>query len=243
MRFLQLSYSTAILALQGPEAMGILDSALGITVGRFRGMAFISESIDVRGWVQGTGYTGEPGVEIMIQHEDAPKVWSRLIEVGTPHGLRPVGLGARDTLRLEKGYLLSGQDFVWPGLDDIEGGSVPREALALRSVQSNVPFGIALDVEFTGRQQNLEVAADAGAPRLVGFELVARGPPPRPGHTVETTDGRHIGWVTSGAPSPSLDSRGIGLALVANVHAGDQIHIRSSPRRATLARVTTPPFL
>ncbi|HJN56123.1 MAG TPA: glycine cleavage T C-terminal barrel domain-containing protein, partial [Candidatus Poseidoniales archaeon] len=217
-RLHQLSYSTAILALQGPEAMTILESALGLSVKRFRGTSFISEIIDVRGWVQGTGYTGECGVEIMIQHDDAPKVWSRLIEVGTPRGLKPVGLGARDTLRLEKGYLLSGQDFIWPGLDDIDDGPVPRDVLALRSVQTNVPFGIALDVEFIGRQNNLEVAADASASRLVGFELVARGPPPRPGHTVENSDGQHIGWVTSGAPSPSLGSLGIGLALVSSVH-------------------------
>ena len=242
-RFHQLSHSTAILALQGPASMDILSSALGITVNRFRGMSFASEFIDVRGWVQGTGYTGEPGVEIMIRHDDAPKVWSRLIEVGAPKGLKPVGLGARDTLRLEKGYLLSGQDFIWPGLEGLEEGSVPRDVLSLRSIQTNSPFGIDLDVEFIGRQSNLEVAEDATAPRLVGFELVSRGPPPRPGHVVENSDGQHVGWVTSGGPSPSLDSLGIGLALVSNVEPSDEIHIRASPRRSTPARMTTPPFV
>ena len=242
-RFHQLSHSTAILALQGPKAMEILDSALGISAKRFQGTSFSSTLIDVKGWVQGTGYTGESGVEIMIRHEDAPKVWSRLIDIGASFGLKPVGLGARDTLRLEKGYLLSGQDFIWPQLDGIEDSPVPREVLALRSVQSNVPFGIALDTEFIGRQGNLEVAADANTSYLVGFQLVARGPPPRPGHTVESADGLHLGWVTSGAPSPTLDSAGIGLALLSNISPGDEIHIRSSPRRCTLAKVTVPPFV
>ena len=101
-----LSEETAIMALQGPDAQAILDAAFGEGqhVGRFKWRALTTNALETSGWIQGTGYTGEAGYEIFVPNESAPAVWRALVS----NGATPVGLGARDTLRLEKGYLLSG---------------------------------------------------------------------------------------------------------------------------------------
>ena len=113
-----LSNQTSILALQGPRAPEIAKLVFGERgyPGRFRCGDIPDNPSGFQGWIQGTGYTGEEGVEIFIPNEIATDVWNALMEQGADLGVTPVGLGARDTLRLEKGYLLSGQDFLWPGL-------------------------------------------------------------------------------------------------------------------------------
>ena len=83
--------------------------------------------LGIEGWIQGTGYTGEAGVEIFVDEGDAAGLWSAIMEAGRDFGIVPVGLGARDTLRLEKGYLLSGQDFLWPGLNEPPSEDLPGE--------------------------------------------------------------------------------------------------------------------
>ena len=111
-----LSPQTSIIALQGPKSKAYLDAAMGEGqhVGRFKWSEFSENQLGVTGWIQGTGYTGEAGYEIFVPNEQVATVWRALIDAGAT----PVGLGARDTLRLEKGYLLSGVDFLWPQLDD-----------------------------------------------------------------------------------------------------------------------------
>ncbi len=103
-----LSPEMSIIALQGPKSEQLLTSVLGKEnhVGRFRWQQIMTNTLGVSGWIQGTGYTGESGYEIFIPNSDAAKLWRSLIDAGAT----PVGLGARDTLRLEKGYLLSGVD-------------------------------------------------------------------------------------------------------------------------------------
>ena len=110
-----LSPATSIIALQGPNARNLCESVLGENnhVGRFKWSKINENQLGVSGWIQGTGYTGEAGYEIFIPNEDAPLLWRKLVEAGAT----PVGLGARDTLRLEKGFLLSGVDFASPNLD------------------------------------------------------------------------------------------------------------------------------
>ena len=95
-----ISDETSIMALQGPNARGILDAALGSGqhVGRFKWRALTENDLGVSGWIQGTGYTGEAGYEIFVPNADAASLWRSLVN----HGATPVGLGARDTLRLEK---------------------------------------------------------------------------------------------------------------------------------------------
>ena len=110
-----LSDQTSIIALQGPNSGKILGDILGEEndVQRFRCQEIMTNGLGLSGWIQGTGYTGEKGVEIFIQNEDSRRLWDALLS--HPDSV-PVGLGARDTLRLEKGYLLSGQDFSGPVL-------------------------------------------------------------------------------------------------------------------------------
>ena len=107
-------------------------------------MAFTHEQRSERlGWIQGTGYTGEAGYEIFVPNGEARVLWRALIQ----NGATPVGLGARDTLRLEKGYLLSGVDFCSPSLaPDGDDGFLARD-----SWETNVPFGLDLDHEFVGK--------------------------------------------------------------------------------------------
>ena len=124
-----MSDRTSILALQGPMSERILTDVIGgdNAAGRFACQDIADNSLGIRGWIQGTGYTGERGYEIFVDNEQATLLWDALLEAGHPHGLVPVGLGARDTLRLEKGYLLSGQDFLWPGLGMQPEADLPED--------------------------------------------------------------------------------------------------------------------
>ena len=130
-------------------------------------------------WIQGTGYTGERGVEIFVPNDQAPLLWQALLDAGVERGLVPVGLGARDTLRLEKGYLLSGQDFLWPGLGLDAADSLPEGFLARDSAETAVPFGLDMGHEFVGRER-VASSLESGA-RWHGLRCLARGPATRLG--------------------------------------------------------------
>ena len=241
-----LSEQTSILALQGPSAIAVISEVLGEdnAVGRFRCQDIAANQLNVDGWIQGTGYTGEAGVEIFVPNRDAPGLWSALLKAGTPFGLVPVGLGARDTLRLEKGYLLSGQDFLWPGLGIEPDAALPDGFLARDSAETAVPYGLDIKHDFVGRERVL-VSLESG-PRWVGLICLERGPSPRPGHAVlssEADDAEPLGYVTSGGPSPSLERKGIAMAYLEGVEQGQNVWIQASPRRRVRAQVCRPPFL
>lgn len=172
-----------------------------------------------------TGYTGEPGFELFPPAEAGEAVWTALLDVGRPLGLKPAGLGARDTLRLEKGYLLSGQDF--------DGHQTPLEL--------GCEWIVKWDRPFVGREALERQRARADFPRLVGLRMADRG---IPRHGCEVlADGQSIGTVTSGTQSPSLRV-GIALASLAPSHAtpgtGVGVDIRGTPHPAEVVR---PPFL
>ncbi|MGB1492240.1 MAG: glycine cleavage T C-terminal barrel domain-containing protein [Candidatus Poseidoniaceae archaeon] len=229
-----LSPATSIIALQGPQSKEHLDAAFGEGqhVGRFKWSNLTENQLDVTGWIQGTGYTGEPGYEIFLPNEHVASVWRALVNAGAT----PVGLGARDTLRLEKGYLLSGVDFLWPGLDD---GS--HAFLARDSWETNVPFGLDTEHEFIGRHRVLSHASTDE--RWWGIKYLERGPLPRPGKDVLSLDGTKIGQLTSGAPSPSLENTGIGIGYISGVQEGDEVLIAASPRSSVRAVIIRPPFV
>lgn len=229
-----LSPETSIIALQGPKSKEHLDHAFGEGhhVGRFRWGRLANNQLNVEGWIQGTGYTGEAGYEIFLPNDQVAVAWRALIEVGAT----PVGLGARDTLRLEKGYLLSGVDFLWPGIDD---GSHPF--LARDSWETNVPFGLDTEHDFIGRDRVLS-HADSDE-RWWGIKYLERGPLPRPGKDVLALDGAKIGQLTSGAPSPSLGNTGVGIGYIAGVNEGDEVLIAASPRSSVRAVIIRPPFV
>ncbi len=245
-----LSAATSILALQGPNAPAILADILGPDniIGRFRGQAIRENDLGITGWIQGTGYTGESGAEIFIPNDQASVLWQAIINCDPSHGLVPVGLGARDTLRLEKGYLLSGQDFLWPKLGSAEG-DIPSDFLARNTWETNVPFGLNLEHDFMGKSAVL-LSKENNSSRWWGIKYIAKGPLPRPGKAVarycqdvDASNCQVIGYVTSGGPSPSLGRVGIGMAYLEGVSEGDKVLVVASPRKLVEAVVISPPFV
>ncbi|HST30849.1 MAG TPA: glycine cleavage system aminomethyltransferase GcvT [Chthoniobacterales bacterium] len=157
-----------------------------------------------------TGYTGEDGVEVFFRNSDAAKFWNAVLEKGKSLGLKPCGLGSRDTLRLEMCYPLNGSDLL-PERNPIEAG-----------------LGFFVDLtkpNFIGREALLKTKENGPREKLVPFKMKDKGPPPRPHYSV-FDNGERIGEVTSGTLSPSLNW-GVGLAYVSAPHAkiGTQIHI------------------
>jgi len=157
-----------------------------------------------------TGYTGEDGIEVFFRSEAAVKFWNAVLEKGKPFGMKPCGLGARDTLRLEMCYPLNGSDLS-PERNPIEAGL----AFFVDLTKSN----------FIGRDVLIETKEKGPHEKLVPFRMKEKGPPPRP-HYAVFENGERIGEVTSGTLSPSLNW-GVGMAYVSATHAkiGAQIEI------------------
>ena len=236
------SNETSIIALQGPESVSILKNVLGEgnVVPRFSCQDIVENDLGITGWIQGTGYTGERGVEIFIPNNQAAILWDSLISSGAI----PVGLGARDTLRLEKGYLLSGQDFIWPGLGIESESNLPEGFLFRNSAETNVPFGLNLDHDFIGKESVIN-SMNSGA-RWCGLVCQERGPNPRPGHMVfdgPTDSANKVGYVTSGGPSPSLNKTGIAMGYFENVSMGQELWIQASSRRRVKSIIVSTPFV
>lgn len=236
-----LSPSTSILALQGPNSPSICAEVLGRNnvPNRFKWQR-LDDANGFEGWIQGTGYTGERGFEIFINNQQTPLLWRTLLEKGEPHGLVPVGLGARDTLRLEKGYLLSGQDFLTTTLSDSDS-NLPTGFLSRNSIETNVPFGLDLEHQFVGKEamQNKD-----NEYKWWGIKYTERGPMPRPGKAVaRKAEGVVIGYLTSGGPSPSLENLGIGMAYLKEVEEGDTVVVIASPRKSVQAIIVRAPFV
>ena len=237
-----LSENTSIIALQGPESSSILELVLGKAnlVSRFRCQEISANDLGITGWIQGTGYTGEKGVEIFVSDFHAPILWDALLNSGA----LPVGLGARDTLRLEKGYLLSGQDFLWPGLGIDPEIDFPDNFLARNSAETNVPFGLNLDHDFIGKKSVVK-SMNSGA-KWHGLLCQEKGPSPRPGHLVydgSDNNANIVGYVTSGGPSPSLNRTGIALGYLEGVVLGQEVWIQASSRRKIRSIIVRPPFV
>ncbi|MFB6191918.1 MAG: glycine cleavage system aminomethyltransferase GcvT [Haloarculaceae archaeon] len=205
----------AMLALQGPDAVAVGDDLADgdlAALDWFDATAGAVAGVDAL--VSRSGYTGEDGLELILPWGEAEPVWRALtgdpdpgngedeeggVTDGDGAGVQPCGLGARDTLRIEAGLLLSGQDF--------DAESDPRTPF-----EAGIGFVVDLDTEFVGRDA-LAAVEEAGVDeRFVGLELLDRGVP-RHGYDVVNTDNRVIGTVTSGTVSPTLD-RPIGTAYL-----------------------------
>lgn len=215
----------AQIALQGPKAVEILEPLVAEPVAGLRYYSFIQTRIGgVAGLVSRTGYTGEDGFEIYLAPEAALTLWCALLAGGERQGLVPVGLGARDTLRLEARLLLYGND-----MD--ESTSVIEADLGW-IVKPNKG-------EFLGRSVLTRQMAEGTVRRLVGFELKGRGIA-REHHTVHR-GGQTIGRVTSGTFAPFL-RRSIGLAYVSTEHAdvGTECELEIRGRREAAMIVATP---
>ena len=191
------SPDTAILALQGPASWAIVSKVLGIEPKSIKYHAFVNSQFEGTGYILSkTGYTGEKGFEIYIHRHTVGRMWDALMDVGRESGLVPCGLGARDTLRLEMGYLLYG--------NDIDEDTSPIEA----GYESAIDFE---NTDFIGRDALLKIKESGSEKRLVGLTLKDHGIP-RHGCRV-LAGGNEAGAVTSGNFSPSL-KKGIAMAYV-----------------------------
>ena len=214
-----LSDTYSLLAIQGPKAIEAMQSLTSknlssipfynFVIGDFAGIENVI--------ISATGYTGSGGFEIYCKNNDVEQIWEQVLKAGSAHGIKPIGLAARDTLRLEMGYCLYG--------NDIDDTTSPIEA--------GLGWITKFSKSFTNSEA-LKLEKDAGPKRkLVAFELDTRGIP-RHGYPIVDGTGQNIGTVTSGTMSPSLN-KGIGLGYVATNLAvtGNKIHIQI--RKKTIA--------
>lgn len=225
-----ISDKTCLLAIQGPNATKILQPLTDMDIlnmkyytfskGKFAGVENVL--------VSATGYTGAGGVEIYFEDKDdnANKIWDAIFAAGAAAGIKPIGLGARDTLRLEKGFCLYGND-----IDDF---STPLEAGLGWITKFTKPFTAS---EYLQKQK-----ANGVEKKLVGFEMVDKGIP-RHDYRIKDAEGNLIGRVTSGTQSPSLQ-KAVGLGYVLTEHAALDSEIYVEVRDKLLkAKVVKIPFV
>jgi aminomethyltransferase len=198
------SYETGMIAIQGPKAVAIANKVADADLGVIEPFHWARGSVaGVDAMIARTGYTGEDGFEFYASNDEIAAIWDALIEAGEPEGLVPVGLGARDTLRLEARMPLYGQELG----DEIS----PYEA--------GVGWAVKPDAkDFVGREAMVATRGAPGARKVVGFTTVGRSSAPRT-HCRVLVEGKVVGEVTSGALSPTLQ-RNIGLALIDREYAG-----------------------
>ena len=223
-----LSEGYSLLAIQGPKAAEAMQSLTSIDltnmgyytfqIGEFAGKNDVI--------VSATGYTGSGGFEIYFKNEDAEYIWNKVFEAGAAFGIKPIGLAARDTLRLEMGFCLYG--------NDINDTTSPLEA--------GLGWITKFDKEFTN-SENLKKQKEAGVSRkLVGFEMVERGIP-RHDYEIADANGNVVGIVTSGTQSPSMGiAIGMGYVPTALATPDSEIYIRIR-NKDIKAKVVKMPFL
>jgi len=215
----------SMIALQGPESENVLQPLAGTDLSELGYYRFLRTKVDGRDAILSrTGYTGEDGFELFVAAEDGPPIWRALVESGGPFGLQPVGLGARDVLRLEAAMPLYGQELT----------------LDVNPIEADVEFGLSMKSEFTGKAA-LVAAKEAGIERKrIGFEVDSPRVP-RTGMPIFSGDER-VGEVTSGTASPTLEKRiGMGYVPVELAEIGTSIEVDAKGRRLP-ARVVEMPF-
>jgi len=229
------SSRVACIALQGPASVRVLQKLTAEDVGSIP--HFTCRPLDLglgtsndliwggRTLAARTGYTGEDGYELMLDAALAPRLWRKLLAEGGSDGVVPAGLGCRDTLRLEMGYLLSGTDF--------DGSQ--------SSMQTGPSWVVKWDHDFIGKKALQADLENKELPRLACIELTAKGIP-RHGYLVES-DGRAVGRITSGTYSPSL-KKGIAMGYLPPEMAKEGLALDVVIRQERVpARVIKPPFL
>ncbi len=190
----------AQLAVQGPKAVEVLQKLTDINLSEIEYYTFVTGKIaSVENVIiSATGYTGSGGFELYMYNDDAEKIWKAIFEAGQELGIKPIGLGARDTLRLEMGFCLYG--------NDIDDTTSPIEA-GLGWITKFTEMKKFIDKDLFAQQK-----ADPIVRRLKAFEMQERGIP-RHGYEIVDTDGNKIGIVTSGTMSPVL-KKGIGMGYI-----------------------------
>ena len=223
-----ISDKTSLLAVQGPKAMQVLQKLTAVNLADIPYYCFAKG--EVAGCknvlISNTGYTGAGGFEIYFENQYAEHIWNELMNAGKEFGIKPAGLGARDTLRLEMGFCLYG--------NDIDDTTSPLEA------------GLGWITKFTKdftNSQKLQLQKEQGiTKKLVGFEMIDRGIP-RHDYVIADNDGKTIGRVTSGTQSPTLQ-KAIGMGYVDKAFAVEGTEIMINVRdKALKAKVIKMPFL
>ncbi|MFT4679249.1 MAG: aminomethyltransferase [Flavobacteriales bacterium] len=221
------SEGMSLLAVQGPKASEALQSLTDIPLtdmtyytfdlGTFAGVENV--------FVSATGYTGAGGFEIYMRNEDAEKVWNAIFEAGAPQGIKPIGLAARDTLRLEMGFCLYG--------NDINDTTSPIEA--------GLGWITKPASGFTNSEEMARQKKEGVAKKLVAFEMIDRGIP-RHDYPIVDNEGNEIGIVTSGTQSPSLNKAiGMGYVHTAVAKAAGEIYIQIR-NKSVKAQIVKLPF-
>jgi aminomethyltransferase len=223
-----MSDDLSLLAVQGPNAIKVIQKLTSVDLSSMEYYTFKTGAVagceDII--ISNTGYTGAGGFELYVWNKDAKKLWDALFEAGKEFDIQPAGLGARDTLRLEKGFCLYG--------NDINDETSPIEA------------GLGWITKFTKAFVNHEhhkAIKEAGpTKKLVGFEMIDRGIP-RQHYAIKDAEGNVIGEVTSGTQSPSLN-KGIGMGYIATAFSKANTEIFIDIRdKAIKAKVVKVPFL
>lgn len=222
-----LSDNYSLLAIQGPKAVEAMQSLTSVDLSAIKYYHF--EVADFAGIehviISATGYTGSGGFEIYCKNSEVEQVWNKVFEAGADFGIKPIGLAARDTLRLEMGFCLYG--------NDINDTTSPIEA--------GLGWITKFTKEFTN-SANLKAQKEAGVARkLIGFELIDRGIP-RHDYEIVDAEGNNIGIVTSGTQAPSLGKAiGIGYVKTAFSAADSEIFILIRDKKIA-AKVVKMPF-
>jgi aminomethyltransferase len=226
------SETMGLLALQGPESAKILQKLTGTDVDSIRFYTFEKGSVsgeeDVI--ISATGYTGEKGFELYVDTDkaDIKKIWNEILEAGKEYNLEPAGLGARDTLRLEMGYALYG--------NDITKDTTPIEARM--SWLTKFDKG-----DFIGKERLVQEKEEGASRKLMGFIVQEERKIPRSGYEIRDNFGSKIGFVTSGTQSISLN-KGIGMGYMETDKAVESEKIFIKIRKDQVpAIVVKPPFL
>ncbi len=221
-----ISDNYSLLAIQGPKAIDAMQSLTSIDLSAIKFYHF--EVADFAGIphviISATGYTGSGGFEIYCKNEEVQQIWELVFDAGADFDIKPIGLAARDTLRLEMGYCLYGND-----IDDTTSPIEAGLGWITKFSKSFINSAALLDQKNSGVNR-----------KLVGFELNDRGIP-RKSYPILDTDGNTIGEVTSGTMSPSL-SKGIGMGYVAIEHSkvGTEIGIQIRKKVISATVVKTP---
>lgn len=223
-----ISENTALLAIQGPKAAEALQSLTDVDLDsipyyRFKRGVFAGVENVI---ISATGYTGAGGFELYFNKNHADEIWNKILANGQPFGLQPIGLGARDTLRLEKGFNLYG--------NDIDDSTSPLEA--------GLGWVTKFNKDFIAKDILLQQKADGLKNKLVGFTMIDRGIP-RGHYIIKDAHGNEIGHVTSGTQSPTLGI-GVGLGYVDILYSKIDTEIYIDIRGKLLkAKVVKLPFI
>lgn len=223
-----ISDNTSLLAVQGPKANEVIQKLVDFDLSQLKSYSFIKNDIkEIKEVIiSTTGYTGSGGVELYVNNIDAIKLYNLLIETGEYLGIKPIGLAARDTLRLEMGYCLYGND-----IDD-----------TISPIEAGLKWATKINKDFIGKKHILNSIKNGIEKKIIGFVLNERGIP-RKGYKIFDSKQNEIGVVTSGTMSPVL-KKGIGMGYVkfSSAKLGSQILIQIR-NKYVKSEIVKPPFI